>query len=84
MGYLQRYQRTRDARWLEAVRRWAPDYVRVHPDPNVSFTQILLALQQRDLPEAHRLATRFYLTYPNDRRIPWLQDARRPFNQKME
>ena len=65
-------------------RRWAPDYVRVHPDPNVSFTQILLALQQRDLPEAHRLATRFYLTYPNDRRIPWLQDARRPFNQKME
>lgn len=82
MGYLQRYQRTRDARWLEAVRRWAPDYVRVHPDPNVSFTQILLALQQRDLPEVHRLATRFYLTYPNDRRIPWLQDARRPFNQK--
>lgn len=84
MGYLQRYQRSRDARWLEAVRRWAPDYVRVHPDPNVSFTQILLALQQRDLVEAHRLARRFYLTYPNDRRIPWLQDARRPFNQKME
>lgn len=84
MGYLQRYQRSRDARWLEAVRRWAPDYVLVHPDPNVSFTQILLALQQRDLVEAHRLARRFYLTYPNDRRIPWLQDARRPFNQKME
>ena len=84
MGYLQRYQRTRDARWLEAVRRWAPDYVRVHPAPNVSFTQILLALQQRDLPEAHRLAPRFYLTYPNDRRIPWLRDVRRPFNQKME
>ncbi|MRF61799.1 O-antigen ligase family protein [Citrobacter portucalensis] len=84
MGYLQRYQRTRDARWLEAVRRWAPDYVRVHPDPNVSFTQILLALQQRDLVEAHRLATRFCLIYPNDRRIPWLQDARRPFNKIME
>lgn len=50
MGYLQRYQRTRDARWLAAVRRWAPDYVRVQPDPNVSFTQILLALQQRDWP----------------------------------
>ncbi|HBZ8714362.1 TPA: O-antigen ligase family protein [Citrobacter freundii] len=84
MGYLQRYQRTRDAHWLEAVRRWAPDYVRVHPDPNVSFTQILLALQQRDLVEAHRLATRFCLIYPNDRRIPWLQDARRPFNKIME
>lgn len=84
MGYLQRYQRTRDARWLEEVRRWAPDYVRVHPDPNVSFTQILLALQQRDLVEAHRLATRFCLIYPNDRRIPWLQDARRPFNKIME
>ena len=84
MGYLQRYQRTRDARWLEAVRRWAPDYVRVHPDPNVSFTQILLALQQRDLVEAHRLAMRFCLIYPNDRRIPWLQDARRPFNKIME
>lgn len=84
MGYLQRYQRTRDARWLEAVRRWAPDYVRVHPDPNVSFTQILLALQQRDLVEAHRLATRFCLIYPNDRRIPWLQDARRPFNKILE
>mgnify|MGYP000515111639 CR=1 FL=1 len=84
MGYLQRYQRTRDARWLEAVRRWAPDYVRVHPDPNVSFTHILLALQQRDLVEAHRLATRFCLIYPNDRRIPWLQDARRPFNKIME
>ncbi|MCU6175599.1 O-antigen ligase family protein [Citrobacter cronae] len=84
MGYLQRYQRTRDARWLELVRRWAPDYVRVHPDPNISFTQILLALQQRDLTQAHRLATRFYLIYPNDRRISWLQDARRPFNQKME
>ena len=68
-----------DARWLAAVRRWAPDYVRVQPDPNVSFTQILLALQQRDLAEAHRLATRFCLLYPNDRRIPWrLQDARRP------
>lgn len=84
MGYLQRYQRSRDARWLEEVRRWAPDYVRVHPDPNVSFTQILLALQQRDLVEAHRLATRFCLIYPNDRRIPWLQDARRPFNKIME
>ncbi|MDM2758355.1 O-antigen ligase family protein [Citrobacter sp. Cpo148] len=84
MGYLQRYQRTRDVRWLEAVRRWAPDYVRVHPDPNVSFTQILLALQQRDLVEAHRLATHFCLIYPNDRRIPWLQDARRPFNKIME
>ncbi|POT25280.1 Tat pathway signal sequence [Citrobacter freundii] len=84
MGYLQRYQRTRDARWLEAVRRWAPDYVRIHPDPNVSFTQILLALQQRDQVEAHRLAMRFYQAYPNDRRIPWLQDARRPFNQNME
>ena len=48
MGYLQRYQHTRDERWLAAVRRWAPDYVRVQPDPNVSFTQILLALQQRD------------------------------------
>ncbi len=34
--------------------------------------------------EAHRLATRFCLVYPNDRRIPWLQDARRPFNQIME
>ena len=84
MGYLQRYQRTRDARWLALVRRWAPDYVRVHPDPNISFTQILLALQQHDLVEAQRLATRFYLIYPNDRRISWLQDARRPFNQKME
>jgi O-antigen polymerase len=84
MGYLQQYQRTRDERWLAAVRRWAPDYVRVQPDPNVSFTQILLALQQRDLAEAHRLATRFCLVYPNDRRIPWLQDARRPFNQIME
>ncbi|HDS4382143.1 Wzy polymerase domain-containing protein [Klebsiella aerogenes] len=84
MGYLQRYQHTRDERWLAAVRRWAPDYVRVQPDPNVSFTQILLALQQRDLAEAHRLATRFCLVYPNDRRIPWLQDARRPFNQIME
>lgn len=84
MGYLQRYQRTRDARWLALVRRWAPDYVRVHPDPNISFTQILLALQQHDMVEAQRLATRFYLIYPNDRRISWLQDARRPFNQKME
>lgn len=84
MGYLQRYQRTRDVRWLALVRRWAPDYVRVHPDPNISFTQILLALQQHDLVEAQRLATRFYLIYPNDRRISWLQDARRPFNQKME
>lgn len=84
MGYLQRYQRTRDARWLALVRRWAPDYVRVQPDPNISFTQILLALQQHDLVEAQRLATRFYLIYPNDRRISWLQDARRPFNQKME
>lgn len=84
MGYLQRYQRTRDARWLALVRRWAPDYVRVHPDPNISFTQILLALQQHDMVEAQRLATRFYLVYPNDRRISWLQDARRPFNQKME
>lgn len=84
MGYLQRYQRTRDARWLVLVRRWAPDYVRVHPDPNISFTQILLALQQHDMVEAQRLATRFYLIYPNDRRISWLQDARRPFNQKME
>lgn len=84
MGYLQRYQRTRDASWLELVRRWAPDYVRVHPDPNISFTQILLALQQHDLVEAHRLATRFDLIYPNDRRISWLQDARRPFNQIME
>lgn len=84
MGYLQRYQRTRDARWLALVRRWAPDYVRVHPDPNISFTQILLALQQHDMVEAQRLANRFYLIYPNDRRISWLQDARRPFNQKME
>ncbi|EFE08147.1 O-antigen ligase family protein [Citrobacter youngae] len=84
MGYLQRYQRTQDARWLEAVRRWAPGYVRAHPDPNIAFTQILLALQQRDLVEARRLATRFYLIYPNDRRISWLQDARRPFNQNME
>lgn len=84
MGYLQRYQRTQDALWLVPVRRWAPEYVRVHPDPNISFTQILLALQQHDMSSARRLAARFYLEYPNDRRIPWLQDARRPFNQKME
>ncbi|MNN79417.1 hypothetical protein D3C81_1960620 [compost metagenome] len=84
MGDVQRYQRTRDTRWLAHVQRWAPDYVRVHPDPNVSYIQILLALKQRDMPAARRLAARFYREYPNDRRIPWLQDARRPFNQKME
>lgn len=84
MGDVQRYQRTRDTRWLAHVQRWAPDYVRVHPDPNVSYIQILLALKQRDMPAARRLVARFYREYPNDRRIPWLQDARRPFNQKME
>lgn len=82
MGYLQRYQQTKNEQWLIAFRRWASGYVDVHPDPNVSFTCILIALHQQDFAIAHRLAKRFYLEYPNDRRIPWLQDPRRPFNQR--
>lgn len=82
MGYLQRYQQTKDERWLLAFRRWATDYVRIHPDPNVSFTRILIALHQQDVATARQLAARFYLEYPLDRRIAWLQDPRRPFNQR--
>lgn len=82
MGYLQRYQQTKDERWLNAFRHWASRYVRVHPDPNVSFTRILIAQHQHDFALARHLAHRFYLEYPKDRRIPWLQDTRRPFNHR--
>ncbi len=70
MGYLQRYQQTKDERWLNAFRHWASRYVRVHPDPNVSFTRILIAQHQHDFALARHLAHRFYLEYPKTAASP--------------
>lgn len=81
MGYLQRYQRSKDPRWLTAFNRWAADYLRIHPDANVAFTQIVISQKQRDFTAARRLAARFCRQYPTDRRVPWLRAPQRAFNQ---
>lgn len=73
MGNLQRYQSSGDARWLQRFYDWSGDAMRVHPDPNVAFVRIQIALARRDTVAARRLLQTFAWYYPQDKRLPWLR-----------
>ena len=73
MGSLQRYQASGDARWLRQFSDWSGDAMRVHPDPNVAFVQIRIALSGGDRTTAQRLLRTFAWYYPLDKRLPWLR-----------
>jgi O-antigen polymerase len=73
MGSLLRYQTSGDVRWLRQFSDWSGDAMRVHPDPNVAFVRIRIALAGGDRTAAQRLLRTFAWYYPHDERLPWLR-----------